>query len=484
MKSLCRLAAVIVALAADPVAAQWQTPTHTVPIGKGAGVTGFGNAAPGTAGLPLVSNGATFDPSFQLLSNAGLAVVGANTFKGALTAGAPTDLPLPSATCAGLGWTGGTGFTCAPASGFINPLNFGAKCDGATHDEVAFQNALNAAMAARAVMIVPLGNCVINANITSGTGSFSVVQIQGYGEGSLITFLGNFGFSFNAFASYYRMQDFWMTCQSSSTAPCVKIFNATGGSTADGSIIQNTVINGSGVYGWYFQSMEQTKFVNNTIVSTGVGATASLFIDNTISPDAGGNIIANNYITTAGGSTSKAISLLNSGGISVIGNSIGNAGGYDIDLYANFTTGSATGIAIQDNQFDNAGSAGIRFDTNGGLASRINMSGNIIQAFTSSAIGIFMNASASTRWLSSVAIANNQIELHGGLTAIDVFSTNFLSITGNNLLDGTTGTAAGITIQTASGGVGNCVISGNMIAQFSVGVINPGSVCVVAGNSP
>jgi hypothetical protein len=48
-----------------PALAQWQVPDHAVPIGRGPGFTGFKNAAPGTAGLPLVSNGAAADPSFQ-----------------------------------------------------------------------------------------------------------------------------------------------------------------------------------------------------------------------------------------------------------------------------------------------------------------------------------------------------------------------------------------------------------------------------------
>lgn len=56
-----------------PAVAQWQTPNHSVPIGRGAGITGFGSAIPGVAGLPLVSNGPGLDPSFQPLS--GSAVV-------------------------------------------------------------------------------------------------------------------------------------------------------------------------------------------------------------------------------------------------------------------------------------------------------------------------------------------------------------------------------------------------------------------------
>ena len=62
-----RFAIFMLALVAvrTPAAAQWQTTNHSVPIGKGLGVTGFDAAAPGAAGQPLLSNGPGVDPSFQ-----------------------------------------------------------------------------------------------------------------------------------------------------------------------------------------------------------------------------------------------------------------------------------------------------------------------------------------------------------------------------------------------------------------------------------
>src|SRR5258708_1982512 len=65
-RTMKKILALVLALFCTPVAAQWQTPNGAVPIGRGAGKTGFGNAAPGTAGLPLVSNGPGVDPSFHL----------------------------------------------------------------------------------------------------------------------------------------------------------------------------------------------------------------------------------------------------------------------------------------------------------------------------------------------------------------------------------------------------------------------------------
>lgn len=48
--------------------AQYQVPNHSVPIGRGAGVQGYGNAAPGAAGQVLTSNGPNVDPSMQSIS--------------------------------------------------------------------------------------------------------------------------------------------------------------------------------------------------------------------------------------------------------------------------------------------------------------------------------------------------------------------------------------------------------------------------------
>lgn len=70
--NLFRLVALSLALLSAPAAAQWQTPNHSVPVGRGAGVTGFGNAPPGAAGLPLLGNGVTSDPSFQQLGAGGI----------------------------------------------------------------------------------------------------------------------------------------------------------------------------------------------------------------------------------------------------------------------------------------------------------------------------------------------------------------------------------------------------------------------------
>lgn len=97
-------------IACNPVSAQWQTPDHSVPIGRGSG-TGFKFAAPGVAGQSLVSNGASSDPTFQTIAGPAFGTQTANTvFSGPTSGGAanPTfralvgaDLPNPSASTLG-----------------------------------------------------------------------------------------------------------------------------------------------------------------------------------------------------------------------------------------------------------------------------------------------------------------------------------------------------------------------------------------------
>lgn len=101
-------------LLTTPALAQWQTPNHSVPVGRGAGVTGFGNAAPGTAGRPIVSNGPSADPSFQQLPNTGLVPGAANTFKGSLNGTTTSDIALVSCSLAYqlTQWATGTGWQC------------------------------------------------------------------------------------------------------------------------------------------------------------------------------------------------------------------------------------------------------------------------------------------------------------------------------------------------------------------------------------
>lgn len=105
--------------ACSPALAQWQVPDNSIPIGRGIGNTGFDNAAPGTLGFPLKSNGASALPSFGPIVNGAISPGAANTVKGTLDGAATTDLTLPSCAADGrhaLTYTSGVGWVCTPTA--------------------------------------------------------------------------------------------------------------------------------------------------------------------------------------------------------------------------------------------------------------------------------------------------------------------------------------------------------------------------------
>lgn len=124
----------VAVLLASPAAAQWQTPTYSVPIGRGAGNTGFDNAAPGVAGVPVVSNGATAKPTFAPVQNVGIAPGAANTMKGTLNGTTTSDIALTACTLTYqiTKWAAGSGWQCG-----LNPV-LPSRAIAATLDLSAF----------------------------------------------------------------------------------------------------------------------------------------------------------------------------------------------------------------------------------------------------------------------------------------------------------------------------------------------------------
>lgn len=129
MKNLRSVLALLALLIAAPAAAQ-QVQIHSVPIGKGGGVSGFNAAVPGASGMPLVSQGAAADPAFGTIGNSGLTPGAADTYKGSLNGSTVADVALPSCTAvnSALRYTLGSGPTCGVISvttGFDMPINLG-----------------------------------------------------------------------------------------------------------------------------------------------------------------------------------------------------------------------------------------------------------------------------------------------------------------------------------------------------------------------
>lgn len=107
-----RFAVLAAALLATPAFAQWQVPNHSIPQGRGAGITGFGNAGPGAVDLPFLGNGPSADGSFRPLPNAGLANAPADTIKCNPTSGSAT---IQDCSAAGLDTNTGRTVTGTPS---------------------------------------------------------------------------------------------------------------------------------------------------------------------------------------------------------------------------------------------------------------------------------------------------------------------------------------------------------------------------------
>lgn len=130
MKSLHRWFAWVALLAAFfiasalPATAQWQTPDHSVPVGRGAGATGFKSVAPGTSGLPFVSQGSSADPAYQALTGSGIAsstITGSNIAGNTVANSNLAQMPAKTVKCNLTGSTANasdcTNIVLAPPSG-------------------------------------------------------------------------------------------------------------------------------------------------------------------------------------------------------------------------------------------------------------------------------------------------------------------------------------------------------------------------------
>ncbi len=170
-------AALAFLLACAPAFAQ-QTAIHSVPIGKGAGNTGFNAAVPGTAGQPLVSQGPSTDPAFGTIANSGFTSGAANTAKGSLNGTNVVDLPLPSCTANNQAWkyTSGVGINCSTVTatgGYDMPINMGLSASASGNAlTITLTQASGAAPSGGSPVIVPFRS----TTATTGTVTFTAIS--------------------------------------------------------------------------------------------------------------------------------------------------------------------------------------------------------------------------------------------------------------------------------------------------------------------
>ena len=127
-----KLLFVLALLACSPAQAQWQTPNHSVPLGRGAGVTGFKSVGPCAATQTIMGQGAAADP------------------------------------------------ICGQQ--IISVKSYGATGDGTTNDTAAMQAAITAG-AGVATVYVPCGTYLISSTLTlpssstlTGAGNCAIIK--------------------------------------------------------------------------------------------------------------------------------------------------------------------------------------------------------------------------------------------------------------------------------------------------------------------
>ena len=130
-------AALLLAFISTPALAQWQVTNHAVPIGRGAGVTGFHAALTGTGGRVLIDQGAGLDPEFAPITGdctlaatgvitcsasgggtvTSVSVVSANGLAGTVASATTTPAITLSTTITGILSGNGTAISAASTTG-------------------------------------------------------------------------------------------------------------------------------------------------------------------------------------------------------------------------------------------------------------------------------------------------------------------------------------------------------------------------------
>lgn len=389
-----------------------------------------------------------------------------------------TCVSIPSSTfTAGVGieldGVNPTVINAKPLLGFISPLSYGVICDGAQHagNAANFQTALNAAIAAGAAIQLPAATCVLESNITNGTGLFTNTAIVGLGITSNITFTGNNGFLLNAQAATYYFYNFAITCQQASTSACLKVSNANTNGSAIDSVFAYLNING-GTHQLEFQNANQTWVLNNSLGSSTAG-TYGIYWDNSLTADAGGNLVQGNKIINTNASPGNSgIEYLNVGGTRTFNNGID---GYQYGIHndCTVTSGSVTGINQIGNSIDDITIAGIWITTNGADASacyaHLMVNSNSIHASASGGSGsdgIVVTSGTVAAFVLDLTVNGNLIStLNGGGGVVVKGATDF-TVNGNVIDDQGTPVAPAITTSTPGA---SCMVIGNAKNQYVTG---------------
>jgi hypothetical protein len=513
-------------LFASPVFAQWQTPNHSIPTGRGVGVTGFGAAVPGTVGLPLISAGPTFDPVFQSLANVGLTPGANNTIKCTLT-GAVQDCTASQVNT----------ILAAGAGSVIAPSKINNTC---YVDGVGFVNlaAAIAACAANSTIIVP-SNQTISA-VLSVTGAYVVIHCENgavlsigtaggitFGNGSAVVSgsgIENCTLAGSGNGTTQTTFPLWFEGPAGSTMLYnvfrnnrISGFGSTGDAgtvsmqnvsylEAYGNVLQGNRDNGiqistTGAGGTSSHNSITDNYIGNGIVfipAASAGATDWTISDNRLDIGSGGATGATGAgcIQILGGNTPivgvamKGNNCHLEGNITIGGpNAYAIAGLFNCTFSGNtyrrngfsFTSGSQ--FLFEFNQMGNClvdGNQAESTNENGYVFENVNLmtvSNNTLNGTGTGLVGFSFLSTAGTSGIRATTVTGNSLSITGAGSFGMFFTCNFsgalcsdIVVSGNRITGDASGSQQGIVFQAGVGSMSNILVGPNAIRAMAFGV--------------
>jgi Pectate lyase superfamily protein/Chaperone of endosialidase len=355
----------------------------------------------------------------------------------------------------------------------VNVLDYGAVADNATNNQVAFQNAIDAAVALEGSVYIPAGYYKFSSGVTI-TGA---VTIFGDGWGSVIfgTFATGDMFTVTG-ENPVNISNIKITSTVVKTSGAAISFDAGATKQNNYSVIDYCFFEYQfrGIY--CFRSAYQ-RITNNHFTQNAANG-VSIFLGNATTPDAGDQVVANNQIY--GGAGVTGILQSGGGGARIYGNKfLQIQNGY----YCQFTGTTQSGIIlVSNNSFDGCtASSLIMTGTGTSILTDITINGNVFGGFPTQAF-MYFEATGSASVGRMAISGNNVIQNSGSVDIITLSNIGDANISGN--------TFAGAGAITLTSSCTDCVVSNNILEGISVAnsstttyVANPNTTQTLLSNS-
>ena len=373
--------------------------------------------------------------------------------------------------------------------GYLNVVDFGAKCDGTTDDTTSIQATINAAAASNGLItgiLIPglslISNAILvnqliglrifgNNNITCGliqsNLSANILTIEQNANGDIASIISDLQFIY---------QNNGGSIVASSGTAAIKI-TSTAGYPNSGNIFQNIIIQGAYV-GINVNAVHSTVFRSVSIYGELTGTTPpttsyGFLIQDTIAPDDGDNYMSDCYTQGYG----NGIRLENGGGLYINNwKAIGNLNAFNMTL----SVGSTSDLFITNCSLEDSTHDCILINTTGFFFANVGISNCEIQmpsAISSSYGGITINGDGGNK-LNGLSITGNVFlsttNQTSPQTAILLNNVNNFTISGNTL------NGANSTIPMLSGVEISASCTNGYVERFG-GM--PTSAAMIAGTS-